>query len=179
MSTPYPCIERWALAERVLTATLTGVRRAGLCGRESGAFWLGKRVETAMIWAVVIPSGTGVEERPDQWRVSPEVFGAVTRWAKPQGLTLLAIAHTHVRGVPPRLSWADRHYSVQVPGMLAVVIGNGGEDRDYRDWGWYVYENGDYRNLLVPELAARLKIQPDGKVEIWRADAHGVWELRA
>src|SRR5439155_14472842 len=121
------------------------------------------------------PSGVGVEERPDQWRVAPEVFGTVSRWAKPRGLTLLGIAHTHGRGVPARLSWVDRARSVQVPGILAVVIGNGGEDRNPLEWGWYVYEGCDYRVLSRVELATRVEIPTDNMVEVFRADAHGVY----
>lgn len=175
MSTPYPRIEHWILAEGVCAATLEGVRAAGQLGNESGAFWLGERAGTARVHTVVLPAGPGVEERPYQWRVSPEVFGAVSRWAKPRGLTLLGIAHTHGRGVPARLSWADRYRSVQVPGILSVVIGNGGEDRDHLKWGWYVYENGDYVELMPTELARRLEIERGREVEIWRADALGVW----
>ncbi len=174
MQNLYPRIDRWIIPEGVLAATLKGVRPPGRCGRESGAFWLGARAAIAQIRIVVLPAGPGVEESPGQWLVSPEVFGAVTRWAKPRGLTLLGIVHTHVLGVPPRLSWADRHLTVQVPGILAIVIGNGGEDSDYREWGWYVYEESGYRELVPSELAERLDIQPQRRGEVWHADAHGL-----
>jgi hypothetical protein len=127
--------------------------------------------------AVVLPRGKGVDESPAQWRVSPEVFGAISRWARPGGLTLLGIAHTHVRGVPARLSWADRHRSVRVPGILAVVIGNAGQDDDHYGWGWYVYEDDDYRELLRPELMRRVQGSSRETVEVWCADSEGVWPL--
>lgn len=128
--------------------------------------------------AVVLPKGKGIEESPGQWRVSPEVFGTISRWAGPRGVTLLGTAHTHARGVPPRLSWIDRHGGVRVPGILAVVIGNGGEDDDHFAWGWYVYEADDFRQLLRPELARRIERNSREHVEIWRADSQGVWPLK-
>src|SRR5712692_7750844 len=104
MSSPYPPIKRWVFADGIYTATLQGIRPAGLRGNESGAFWLGKRSAITMVNTVILPSGSGIEERPGQWHVSSEVFGIISWWAKPRGLTLLGIAHTHVRGVPVRLS---------------------------------------------------------------------------
>ncbi len=178
MSTPYPEIKRWVLLGAVKSATLDGVLPSGRRGNESGAFWLGVRASVARVTAVVLPQGKGVEESPCQWRVSPEVFGAISRWAKPRGLTLLAIAHTHTASIPPVLSWPDRHQSVRVPGILAVVIGNGGRDHDHHDWGWYVYENDDYRQLLQPELMQRVHDNSRKVVEVWRANGEGVWPLK-
>jgi hypothetical protein len=177
MTTPYPKIGRWVLPDAAMTATLEGVGSAGRAGNESGVFWLGSRADIAYVSTVVLPQGKGVEETPGYWRVTPEVFGAISRWAKPLGLTLLGIAHTHGRGIPARLSWADRHQSVRVPGILAVIIGNGGEDRDYQEWGWYLYENEDFRGLRGPELKRRVQVDRGKVVEVWRADIEGVWPV--
>lgn len=177
MSELYPDIDRWMIPGAAMSATLAGVRPSGHCGNESGAFWLGTRTAISRVTTVVLPRGPGVEETPGQWRVASEVFGAISRWAKPRGLTLLGIAHTHVHGVPPRLSWADRHRSVRVPGILAVVIGRGGEDANHRDWGWYVFENDDYRELACPELDRRVEIAADDALDVWGADNESVWEL--
>src|SRR5712671_2632479 len=130
------------------------------------------------ICSVVLPHGIGVEEHRGRWAVSPEVFGAITRWAKPRSLSLLAVAHTHVRGVPPVLSWSDRNLGVRVPGMLAVIIGNGGDDSDHLKWGWYVFEDGDYRPLSVHEVGERIRIDQKGEFDSWIADASGVQALR-
>ena len=136
MSPPYPEISEWVVPESARRATLEGVRPAGRRGRESGAFWVGSRSDVSAITGIVLPQGEGVEEYSGEWRVAPAVFGIISRWAKPRGLSLLGIAHTHMRGVPARLSWTDRHQSVRVPGILAVVIGNGGEDdKDAEDRG--------------------------------------------
>src|ERR1041385_3570285 len=135
MSGPYPIIDRWIIPASALSATLAGVQPAGARGREAGAFWLGRRDSAAVISGVLLPHGRGVTESPYQWKVEPEVFGAAISWAKPRALVLLAVVHTHVPGVPPELSWSDRFLSIQVPGILSVVIGNGGKDSDYADWG--------------------------------------------
>lgn len=177
MTTPYPTIKEWVVSDAARRVTLDGVRPAGRKAKESGAFWLGVRKDTARVTVVVLPKGSGVEESIGHWRVSPEVFGEISRWAKPRGLTLLGIAHTHVRGVPVRLSWSDRHRSVCVPGILSVVIGNGGEDEDPFSWGWYVYEADDYRELLRPELTQRVRGSSTDPVDVLRADDEGVWPL--
>lgn len=173
----YPLIEQWLVPEDVWPATLGGVVEAGKRGHESGAFWLGTRSRFAEIEVVILPSGPGVEEHAYQWRVSPEVFGEVSRWAKPRGLSLLGIAHTHKPGVPAELSLADRVRSVQAPGVLAVVIGNGGTDNEFTRWGWYVYEKSDYRRMARSELQSRIQVQRDAHVMVCKADTSGVWPL--
>jgi hypothetical protein len=177
MTVTYPPIDQWVVSERVFQCTLEGVWPAGRCGRESGAFWLGRREKTSQISAVVLPRGAGVEERPNCWRVSPEVFGAITRWATPQGLCLLAVVHTHVRGVPAFLSWTDRNFGVRVPGVLAIVIGGGGDEYDYHNWGWYVFEGDDYRRFSQSEIGERLKVDGSGDFKRGTADANGVRPL--
>lgn len=178
MAASYPTVENWVIADGIFHRTLDGVRPTGQSGREAGAFWLGRREATAHVYSVVLPHGIGVEERSGRWAVSPEVFGAITRWAKPRNVCLLAVAHTHVRGVPPVLSWTDRNLGVRIPGMLAVVIGNGGDDVDHLKWGWYVFENTEYRKLEHNEITERIKVEPNGEFEAWSANANGVQVLR-
>jgi len=172
----YPDIERWRLPRVALVDTISAVSPTGRRGRETGVFWLGERASTATVTAMVMPSGEGVEEWAGQWRVSSSVFGVISRWARKRELTLLAIVHIHLPGVPPRLSWADRNLSVQVPGILSVVIGNGGADREHTQWGWYVYENGQYRRMALEELRGRLVLESLGQTSTWCADIHGVRE---
>ena len=174
MSGPYPQISRWIIPASVISATLAGVQPAGARGCEAGAFWLGCREECSQVSAVLLPTGKGVSESPYRWRVEPEVFGAAIEWAKPRRLTLLAVVHTHVPGVPPKLSWSDRHFSIQVPGILSVVIGNGGQDRELLDWGWYVYENGDYEHVDSPRLRSQFNFDPNSPVDVHKLSADGV-----
>ena len=171
----YPLIERWLVPEDVWSTTLAGVVGAGQRGCESGAFWLGARSRVAEIQAVILPSGPGVEEYPYQWRVAPEVFGEISRWAKPRGLSLLGIAHTHIAGVPVDLSVADRQRSVQAPGVLAVIIGDGGMQNEFTRWGWFVYEKSDYRRMPQVELLSRVQVVAGADVEAYRADSSGIW----
>jgi hypothetical protein len=177
MKEPYPRINRWVLPSSAFSATLRAVQEEGQSVREAGALWLGSRADTAHVTAIVFPTGKGVQATAGNWKVSPEVFGVVTRWAKPHGLCLLGVVHTHLRGVPPRLSLADREYSVQVPGMLAVVIGEGGYESDHLNWGWYVYENNSYRKLLALEVKQLFKVT-SARIDLWQADADKMWELR-
>lgn len=176
MSEPYPRIDRWVLPRAALSTTLTGVQKEGQSVREAGALWLGSRTDTARITTVVFPIGKGVEATAGKWKVSPEVFGVVSRWAKPLGLSLLGVVHTHLHGVPPRLSWADREYSVQVPDMLAVVIGEGGHEPDYRNWGWYLYDKNDYRQLLTQEVTQLFEMTSHD-IELRHANAATIWQV--
>jgi proteasome lid subunit RPN8/RPN11 len=166
----YPSIEQWTVGEGFLQATLKGVYGAAQFGRESGAFWLGKREANARITALVFPRGPGVEEARGLWRVSPELFGAVTRWAVPRDLCLLAVAHTHTGCTKPFLSWTDRTFGVRIPGILAIVIGSGGKEHNYFRWGWYVFEENDYRQILRSEMRKRLRLDPSQRFEVWHAD---------
>lgn len=174
---PYPPVERWILPRVAVEATLDAVRGPGRDGRESGAFWLGTRSPEARVKAIVFPRGAGVEEHPYLWRVSADVYGVVSTWAKPRGMSLLGVVHTHISGVPARLSQADRKRSVKAPGVLAVVIGNGGLDRDSKTWGWYVYDSG-YERLHQTTLDERVVVQNAVTVVLTVADLDGVrpWE---
>jgi hypothetical protein len=174
----YPPIKEWLVPIGVCTATLAGVQPLGRLGCESGAFWLGSRASCAKIEAVVLPSGPGVEEGSYRWRISPEVFGAISRWAKPLGLTLLAVAHTHLPQVPVNLSWVDRTEGVQTPDMLAIVIGNGGLDVSHSDWGWFVHEGNDYRRMTAKELSSRVRLTNGFEINVYSADSRGVRPLK-
>jgi len=171
----YPPIEHWLVPKNLFERTIEGVLPATQHRRESGALWLGAREKIAKISAVLFPQGMGVEERRYSWRVSPEVFGAVTRWAAPRSLCLLAVVHTHLPGVPSVLSWTDRAFGVRVPGVLAIVISEGGYETDYRRWGWYVFENSDYTRFSGSEIASRVTVRSLTELEWGTADANGVW----
>jgi hypothetical protein len=177
MSTPYPHIRCWLLSQELITITFQMIYENSQDIKESGALWLGRRTANARVSAVIFPCGRGVEQSPGSWRVGPEVCGIITRWAKPQGLSLLAVLHNHLRGVPTRLSRADREYSVQVPDMLSIVIGDGTRESDYQRWGWYVFEDQSYRVMAIREIGERISLCTDCPLAIQHADADGIWGL--
>jgi hypothetical protein len=170
---PYPCIDVWELDRAAVTATLTAVQRPGRDGNESGVFWLGTRAATSVVRAVVVPGGHGVIEAPGFWRVTPEVYGTVSRWAITRDWSLLGICHIHGEGVPARLSVQDRNHLVRAPGVLAVVIGSGGRDHDPELWGWYEFASGAFRQIGPDERHRRLRLTDDTGIEVWAADRHG------
>jgi proteasome lid subunit RPN8/RPN11 len=155
---PFPPIERWLIPQAVCEQTRKAVLPAGRRGTESGVFWLGTRATTSVVHVVAMPIGQGVVELSWQWRVSPELYAAVATYAKPRGLSLLAVVHTHLSGRAPRLSRTDRMKGLKVQDALAVIVGSGGEERDPARWGWFVYDSGDYRDLSPDERAARLEM---------------------
>jgi proteasome lid subunit RPN8/RPN11 len=155
--TPFPSIERWRLPRMACERTRQAVLPAGRRGNESGVFWVGRRQATTTISAVIFPTGPGVVEAPGRWRVAPEVYAAVASWAKPRGLSLLGVVHTHPEH-QPRLSRTDRIHGVKVPDALAVIIGRSGDEPDVEAWGWFIYDGGDYRTLKAAERAERLEL---------------------
>lgn len=171
-SSPYTAIERWRLPQLAVAATLASVVGAGHRGDEAGVFWLGERSRVSTVRAVVSLRGRGVLESPGLWTVSSEVYGVVSRLGREHGLTLLGTAHTHGRGMRVGLSYTDRRDGVRVPDFLAVVIGNGGADRDPRAWSFNVFEKRDFRELRPADFQAHI-LEVDEQVDLWRANADG------
>lgn len=170
---PYPDIDVWELDRSAIGATIAAVQRPGRDGKEGGVFWIGTRGQTSVVRAVVIPAGEGVVEAADFWRVTPEVFGAVSRWASERAWSLLGICHTHGDGIPARLSIQDRAHLVRAPGVLAVVIGSGGREDNPQRWGWYEFTSGAYHEIGPGERQCRLRLTNDTEAEVWAADRRG------
>jgi hypothetical protein len=165
---PYPPIERWLVPEAVCELTRNSVLPAGRRGTESGVFWLGTRATTSIVCVAAMPVGVGVVEEAWQWSVSAELYAAVAAYAKPRGLTLLGVVHTHLSTRVPHLSRTDRMQGLKVQDALAIVIGSGGEEPDPARWGWFVYDTADYRRLAAGERAGRIAMthEPAEFVEI-------------
>lgn len=172
-SNPYPPIESWRVPEAAVAATLEGVVTGGRRGVESGVFWLGTRETTSVVHAVVLLRGPGVLEAAGLWQVEPEVYGRVARWARGRGLVLLATAHLHRHGVPARLSGLDRSHLVRAPDLLAIVIGDGGEESDPGRWSWNVFADDGF-HLLEPDEYARRVVFVDEPVALACGNADGV-----
>ncbi len=170
---PYPVIDVWELDSSAIGATIAAVQRPGRDGKEGGVFWIGTRGQTSVVHAVVIPAGEGVIEDASFWRVTPEVFGAVSRWASERAWSLLGICHTHGEGIPVKLSIQDRAHLVRAPGLLAVVIGSSGREDNPQRWGWYEFTSGAYRAIGPGERQRRLRLTSDAEAEVWTADRRG------
>lgn len=155
---PFPPIERWRIPQAACAQTREAVLPAGRGGTESGVLWLGTRAATSVVRTVAMPVGAGVVEAPWKWSVSAELYGAVAAYAKPRGLTLLGVVHTHVDAGVPRLSRTDRTQGLKVQDALAVIVCSGGEERDLAHWGWFVYDGGDYRDIGEDERAERIEM---------------------
>lgn len=171
---PYPATAVWSIPQAALTATLAGVQCGGRRGVEAGAFWLGTRGATAEVAAVVLPRGPGVIEGAGIWQVQTGVVGTITTWAVNNALTLLGLVHGH-GGSSVRMSPTDRAHLVRAPGLLSVIVGHGGFDEDPCGWGWYLYEDGRFRELAKQERMRRVKVAPGGTAYmILEASINGV-----
>jgi proteasome lid subunit RPN8/RPN11 len=143
---------------------------------EAGVFWLGTRAATTIVTAVAAPHGDGVVAGPGSWRIEPEVVGAMTTWARPRGLVMVAMVHTH-GGSFTGLSWADRNLTVQVPDILSIVIGHDGAEENHERWGWHVYQDGNYRQLVSHERVSRVAITTE-RIDFVAIDRDGVIDQR-
>ncbi len=161
---PFPPITQWRLPQAACELTRSSVMPAGRRGDESGVFWLGRRDKVSEITAVVFPAGDGVHETPICWSVSAEVYAAVSAWARPVGLALLGVAHTHLCRAKPQMSRTDRFQGMKVPDALSIIVPAMGRERDPSGWAWFVYTAGDYREMTTAETVRRVELT-DGKVE--------------
>lgn len=171
--TPYPRINRWIVPQAACAATLDGVAAAGLLGCEAGAFWLGRREAVAAVTCVAVMRGRGIVEEPGRWIVSPAAYGAVASWARPRGLVLLGTAHTHGAGIPVGLSSIDRKHLPRAPGILAVVVVEGGAERDPHQWAWNVFDEGAFVRF-APDVYGRVDFDSNASIEVVLASADGV-----
>jgi len=167
---PFPPIERWRLPEVACELTLNAVMPAGRRGCESGVLWLGQRDALSVITAVVHPIGEGVEETSCFWSISPEAYAAVSAWARPRRLTLLAVAHIHLGAGRARMSETDRKQGLKVTDALSIIVPRGGLESDPSAWGWFVFDEGDYRELEELEQVRRIELTSTGEVEFARID---------
>jgi hypothetical protein len=170
---PYPRIEIWRLADRIVPATWDALQAADC--REAGVLWLGERGAEALVTHVIRLRGVGVEEGRGHFEAAPEVLGTITRWAKPQSLTLLASCHAHPPGVAGRLSAWDRRHGFVVPEFLTLVAGDAGDDAP-TDWGWYLFDrrSRDHRPMDEGERADRLVVDETIPTAVFVADVRGV-----
>jgi hypothetical protein len=173
---PYPAISNWVIPAAAIDETIAAVQRGARRGTECGVFWLGRRAETTGVTTLVVPVGPGVVERADRWEVSPEVLGKITSWASPKSLVMLGMVHTH-GATSVLLSPWDRYRTIQVPGILSVIIGNGGRDRDPADWGWYLYDTGAYRDFPLLERRQRITMKAALSVSVYVACSERVTPL--
>jgi len=169
----YPPVWRWTIPSVGLDATLAGLLEGGRRGVEAGVLWLGPRASESTVTAVVLPRGPGVLQRSGTWSISPEALGVVTTWASKRGVSLLGIAHCH-GGPWVQMSQTDRDHLVHAPDMLAIIVGMGGRETDLNRWGWNLFEDGRYREMLGPERRRRVDAGAGGSCGVFEASAGGV-----
>jgi hypothetical protein len=121
----------------------------------------------------VLPRGSGVMETAGMWVVSPEVMGTITTWAVKKSFALLGILHCH-GGSSVRMSVTDRAHLVHAPGLLSVIVGHGGFDRQSSSWGWYVFRDGRYHRLTGMELKQCITVPTFSTCLVLEASIEGV-----
>lgn len=160
----FPRVDTWVLPEQALQASFHEMARDGQEGNEGVALWLGRQTDAdAEITLVVGLCGSSVIKRPDQLRIAPWLFNAVTDLALERGVSLLGQIHSHGEGYSTDLSPTDRTYGIAVPYYLSVVAPGFGEHAETRlvDCGVHVFEPGiGYRRLPPNQIAQRVRVSP-------------------
>jgi hypothetical protein len=64
-----------------------------------------------------------------------------------------------------------------VPGILSVIAGEGGQEASIDRWGWYLYEDGAYRELPGLERQRRILIDDRSTCTAWVANSEGMSEI--
>jgi hypothetical protein len=103
-------------------------------------------------------------------------MGVITQWARPQALVVLGMFHIHI-GRSVAMSWSDRNRGIHVPGMLSVIAGEAGRETSADGWGWYLYDDGEYRELNAAERQFRIRIDDPTQCRAWVANTEGVREI--
>lgn len=154
----FPSISRFVVSPSLLHETLRALQEEGQYSVESMVFWAGHLShDAATITHLIVPKGPGVFKHPLQIRISDAVVAALFDVLDPPRLVLLAQVHTHLEEAFH--SAVDDHFSFDTPGLLSVVVPNGGAGTS-SDWErWSFYESlgrGDFTAISPTDLSNRL-----------------------
>jgi hypothetical protein len=72
------------------------------------------------------------------------------------------------------MSATDQAHLVHAPGILAVIVGDGGFEHNPSNWGWHVFEVSSYRELSEREREERVLVAKAGTCVVVRASLDGL-----
>lgn len=154
-----------SIIEALLSATVTFGRH----DLETGGFLLAD--DHDVVQALALAGESGVERSWGLFMVSGAVVERVCEWAAEQNLRVTALVHTHQRGA--HMSMTDRNNGFRVDGFRSVIIPSfANPPRALADWGWNVFEHGDWHPDRPGELNDEFATSTPARVII--ADESGV-----
>jgi hypothetical protein len=133
---------------------------------ETGAFLLAPAGSPDRLTVLALAGTQAINRRPDHFSVAGEALERLFDWAQNHQLRVRAQVHSH--GGPAVLSRTDRTHGLNIPGFTTTIVPFFADPpRTPLAWGWWRYEDGDWRT--VPPAA--VKAHP---ASIVRFDAGGV-----
>lgn len=125
----------------VVDALLSATSDFGQHDMETGGFLLADDLD--VVQAVTLAGESGVERHRGLFRVSGPVVEHVCEWAAEQTLRVAALVHSH-RG-RASMSRTDRNNGFRVDSFRSVIIPSFvNPPKALTEWGWYVFEQGEW-----------------------------------
>jgi len=150
------------IPDHILRETERALRAAGSRRRphESVVYWAGRTSgEDDLVCAVVVPDA---KTTPYNFSVSAKANARAIIWMASHHLEVVAQVHTHPGDIVSHSDWDDDHAFMRFDGIWSVVIPHYARKGILPSTGWGVHrcEQGGFRELDVPEIAASLKVIP-------------------
>jgi hypothetical protein len=133
---------------------------------ETGAFLLAPAEQPDQLDVLAVVGTRGIIRRRDHFSVAAEAIERLFDWAEDHWLRVRAQIHSHAG--PAVLSRTDRTHGLNVPGFTTTIVPCfTAPPRTPAAWGWWRYEDGDWRTIPPAAVNAH-------PVSIVRFDTGGV-----
>ena len=157
------------LPANIVDALLSATVAFGQHDLETGGFLLAD--EQDVVQALALTGQLGVERNWGLFMVSGAVVEHVCEWAAQQNLRVASLVHTHKGHA--RMSRTDQHNGFRVDSFRSVIIPSfANPPSALSEWGWYVFDHGDWHVDQPGELIGERDTHAPGRVIV--VDEHGV-----
>lgn len=140
-----------------VTALTDEVGRYGASRVETGGFLLAPAGADSPISVLALAGVTGIIRRRGLFVVSGLALDRLFTWADQHGLRIRAQFHSHVG--PAFLSPTDLEHGLNVRGFVSCVVPFCKDpSNDPSRWGWWRFDEEEWREIASPELVAESSV---------------------
>jgi hypothetical protein len=133
---------------------------------ETGAFLLAPAEQPDRLTVLALTDTRGIIRQRNHFRVAAEALERLFDWAEEHRLRVRTQVHSHAGSAV--LSQTDRTHGLNVPGFTTTIVPCFADPpRTPAAWGWWRYEDGDWRAVAPAAVNAH-------PVSIVRFDTGGV-----
>jgi len=158
----FPSINKWFIPFAALEESRRDMANQGKKGNEATCLWLGTKSDgQAHISHIVLLRGDGIECRPQNVIISPDLLSDIHDRAIDLELVLIGQIHTHGPFYGTDLSPVDHRYGIRAPYFLSIVCPDYGkrESTLITECGIHVYfPDRGYRRLSSSEIDRRISM---------------------